>query len=168
MAHNIHSSDCTYNQANSSSTMPRVVQPGGLSGKMRVRYTDRRRLSLLASAKRIMEEEGVSLRRAAEQLKVAHSLFVKWEKQRAANPDPILAMIKKRCKAHHPGPTSQLKPIEVHLLRYIFEHREQGMAVATFDLVVKASTLSAEFREKHFTARCSAVKRFMRTHSLVY
>ncbi len=114
MADNIHSSDCTYNQANSSLTMPRVVQPSGLSGKMRVRYTDRRRLSLLASAKRVMEEEGVSLRRAAERLKVAHSLFVKWEKQRAANPDPFLAMIKKRCKAHHPGPTLQLKPIEVY------------------------------------------------------
>ncbi len=46
--------------------MPRVVHPGGLSRKMRVHYTAGRKLGLLASAKRIMEEEGVSLRRAAE------------------------------------------------------------------------------------------------------
>ena len=47
------------------SIMPRVVQPGGLSRIMRVRYTARRKLALLASAKRIMEEEGVTLREAA-------------------------------------------------------------------------------------------------------
>ena len=40
---------------------------------MHVRYTARRKLGLLASAKRIMEEEGVSLRQAAERLQVSHS-----------------------------------------------------------------------------------------------
>jgi hypothetical protein len=40
------------------SIMPRVVQPGGLSRIMRVHYTARRKLGLLASTKRIMEEEG--------------------------------------------------------------------------------------------------------------
>ena len=73
--------------------MPRVVQPGGLSGKMRVRYTARRKLALLASAKRIMEEEGLTLRMAAERLRVAHSLFVKWEAQRSANGDRSAATL---------------------------------------------------------------------------
>ena len=108
--------------------MPRVVQPGGLSGKMRVRYTARRKLALLASVKRVMEEEGLTLRMAAERLRVAHSLFVKWEALRSVEGDPILAMLKTKVKANHPGPASQLKPIEVPLLRYIFEQREQGMA----------------------------------------
>ena len=48
---------------------------------MRVRYTVRRKLGLLASAKRIMEEEGVSLRRVAARLQVAHSLIVKWQQE---------------------------------------------------------------------------------------
>ena len=77
-------------------------------------------------------------------------------------------MLKKRMKTKHPGPASQLKPIEGPLLCYIFEQREQGMAVATFDLAVKASTLSTEFRAKHFTARCSAIRRFLSAHSIVY
>jgi len=57
--------------------MPRVLQPGGLSRTMRVRYTAHRKLGLLASAKHIMEEEGVTLLQAANRLDVSHSLLVK-------------------------------------------------------------------------------------------
>ena len=42
------------------------------------------------------------------------------------------------------------------------------MTVHTFDLIVKASSLSPEFNAKHFVVRYSAVKRFMHTHLLVY
>ena len=105
-----------------------------------------------------MEEEGVSLRRAAERLQVAHSLFVKWQQQRAAEVDPILAMLKSKRKADCAGPLGQLKPLEHALLRHVFEQREQGITVHTFDLVIKASSLSTEFNAKHFTARCSAMK----------
>ncbi len=104
--------------------MPRVVQPGGLSQKMRVRYTARRMLGLLALAKRIMEEEGVSLRRAAKQLQVAHSLFMKWQQQQAADVDTILAMLNSKRKANCAGPLGQLKPLEHALLRHVFEQRE--------------------------------------------
>jgi hypothetical protein len=148
--------------------MPRVLQPGGLLRNMRVCYTARRKLGLLASAKRIMEEEGVTLRQAAEGLNVSHSLFVKWRQQQAADVDPILAMLKSKRKVAYVGPLGQLKPLEQALLRYIFEHPEQGMTVHTFNLVVKVSSLSPEFSAKHFVARCSAMKLFMRVHSLVY
>jgi hypothetical protein len=134
-----------------------------------VRYTAHRsKLGLLASAKRIMEEEGVTLRQAVERLYVSHSLFVRWRQQRAANVDPILAMLKSKRKAAHTGPLGQLKPLEQVLLRYIFEHPEQGVTVHTFDLVVKASPLSPKFNAKLFVARCSTVKQFMRAHLLVY
>jgi hypothetical protein len=113
-----------------------------------------------------MEEEGVSLRRAAERLQVDNSLIVRWQQQQAA--DPILEMLKCRLKAHHPGPLGQLKSLEDALLRHVFEKREQGINVHTLDLVVKASSLSPDFNGKHFIARCSAVRRFMRAHSLVY
>jgi hypothetical protein len=115
-----------------------------------------------------MEEEGVTLRQAAKRLGVSHSLFVKWRQQQAADVDPILTMLKSKRKTAHAGPLGQLKPLEQVLLRYIFEHREQGMTVHTFDLIVKASSLSPEFNAKHFVARCSAVKQFMRAHLLMY
>jgi hypothetical protein len=64
---------------------------------MRVRYTVCHKLGLLALAKRIMEEEGVSLRRAAARLQVVHSLIVKWQQERAADvEDPILTMLKSK------------------------------------------------------------------------
>jgi hypothetical protein len=40
--------------------MPRVIQPGGGGGKMRVRYTVRRKLGLVAASKR-MQAEGMTL-----------------------------------------------------------------------------------------------------------
>ena len=66
------------------------------------------------------------------------------------------------------GPLSQLKTIEEPLLRFIFEMREQGMSVSTLMVTIKASQLSPEFASKSVVARRSAVKRFLRAHSLVY
>ena len=53
--------------------MPRAFLPGRISGKRRAHYTARRRVALLASARRIQEEEGLSLRAVADQLRVDHS-----------------------------------------------------------------------------------------------
>jgi hypothetical protein len=82
--------------------------------------------------------------------------------------DPILALIKSKKKASHAGPLGQLKSIEPDLLRAIFELQEQGMKVDTFLVVIRASLLSLVFNAKSFTARCSAVKRFIRAHLFVY
>jgi len=59
------------------------------------------------------------------------------------------------------GPSSQLKAIEDGLLRYTFEKLEQGIEIKVFAVVLRASFMSPEFREKSFTVRCSCVKRFM-------
>ncbi len=74
----------------------------------------------------------------------------------------------KNKKAAHAGPLGQLKVIKEPLLCHIFELCEQGVMVSTFEVVVKASQLCPTFGMKHFVARCSAVKRFVCTHSLVY
>jgi len=68
----------------------------------------------------------------------------------------------------HTGPESQLAECEDQLLRFIFEHREQGMAVNILMVLIKASTLSKEFSEKSLMARYSALRRFIAKHSLVY
>jgi len=49
--------------------MPRVIQPGGGGGKMRVRYTARRKRGLVATSKRMMAE-GMTLRAATSELRV--------------------------------------------------------------------------------------------------
>ena len=129
-----------------NSIMPHVLQPGGLSQNMCVCYTACRKLGLFALVKRIMEEEGVTLRQAAEQLNVSHSLLVKWRLQRAAEVDPIMAMLNSKRKAKDAGPLGQLKPLEQALPRHIFEHRDQDTAVHTFNLVYKALSLVSNTR----------------------
>ena len=57
--------------------MPRVVQPSGGGGKMRVRYTARRKRGLVATAKR-MQADGISLRAAAEELRVSVTNLSRW------------------------------------------------------------------------------------------
>jgi hypothetical protein len=57
--------------------MPRVLQPGGGGGKMRVCYTARRKRGLVAASKR-MQAEGMSLCAAAEELRVSAANLSKW------------------------------------------------------------------------------------------
>ncbi len=80
-------------------TMPCVVQPGRISLLMRVRYTAHHKLGLFVVAKRLQEEEGWSIHRAAECLGIAHSLFMKWMKQQSDEINPNLAMIKSKMLA---------------------------------------------------------------------
>jgi len=49
--------------------MPRVIQPGGGGGKMRVRYTASRKRGLVAASKR-MQAEGMMLRAAVSEPRV--------------------------------------------------------------------------------------------------
>ncbi len=93
---------------------------------------------------------------------------MRWQKQQAADVNPILAFLKSKWMANHPGPIGQLKHLEHALLRHVFEQHEQGINVHMLDLVIKASSLSPEFNVKHFVARCSAVKRFLCANSLIY
>ncbi len=138
--------------------------------QMRLRYTARRKLGLLTAVERLQHEEGLTLRRAAERFFVAHSLIVKWKKQRGNGDDPFVALHRspKIKKAAHVGPLGQLKAIKEPLLCHIFELHEQGVTVSTFEVVVKASQLCPTFGAKHFVAQCSTVKRFVCTHSRVY
>ena len=66
------------------------------------------------------------------------------------------------------GVTSFLSPYTENLLSFIFEMRETGMAVSVNSIVLQASQLSREFREKTYTARHSAVHRFINVHGFVH
>jgi hypothetical protein len=48
--------------------MLRLTQPSGASRRMRVRYTAQRKLALLTIAKRLRDEEGISLRKSMGEL----------------------------------------------------------------------------------------------------
>jgi hypothetical protein len=147
--------------------MTKIVQPGGDSGQRRVRYTARRKYSLLATARRL-RLGGKSLNRAAAELRVSASNLSKWEKVGVGSMDPKDQLFKSKKMCSHPGPPGQLATIDEPLLRYVFEQREQGIVVDTFKIALRASFLSSGFHEKSFTARCSAVRRWIFAHSMSY
>ena len=66
------------------------------------------------------------------------------------------------------GVTSFLSPYTDNLLSFIFKMRETGMAVSVNSIVLKASQLSREFREKTITARHSAMRRLINVHGFVH
>ncbi len=109
--------------------MPRNRQPGGQSGQLRMRYIPCRKLALVAAVRRVMEEEGVSQNKAAARLGMLSSNITKWVKEH----EHLLIAGRKPTKSSHPGPENQLSEIKDSLLCFIFEHREQGMAVTIFN-----------------------------------
>ncbi len=126
---------------------------------MRVRYTARKKRGLV---------EGMTLRADTEELCVSAANLSKWASQGMGEIDRLDKILRSKKRAGHTGPSSQLKAIKDGLMHYIFKKREQGIEVSTFTVVLRASFLSPEFREKSFTARCSCVKRFLHAHSFSY
>ena len=63
---------------------------------------------------------------------------------------------------------STLIPYTDPLLSYIFELHETGMAVSYTTVLLKAASVSREFREKSQKAQYSMVKRFVKAHGLVH
>ena len=147
--------------------MMKASHPDGESVKRRVRYTARKKYSLLATAQRL-RRGGMSLNRAASELHVSAANLSKWEMAGVGSMDPKDKLFKSMKKAKLPGPPSQLEVIDEALLRYVFEQREQGFVVDTLKIVLRASFLFPGFRDKSFTARCSAVKRWLVAHSMRY
>ena len=147
--------------------MPRVLQPGGGGGKMRVRYAARRKRGLVATSK-CMIVEGMTLRAATSELRVSVANISRWTLQGMGKIDRLDKILRSKKKAALTGPSSQLKAIEDGLLRYIFEKREQGIEVSTFTVMLRASFMLPKFHEKSFTAHCSCVKCFLFAHSFSY
>ncbi len=134
---------------------------------MRVRYTARRKRGLVATSKRMMAE-GMTLRAAASELRVSAANHSKWASQGMGEIDRLDKILRSKKKVALTGPSSQLKVIEDGLLRYIFEKREQGIEIKVFTVMLRASFMSPELREKSVTARCSCVKHFLHAHSFSY
>jgi hypothetical protein len=147
--------------------MPCVIQPGGGSERIHLCYTARRKVALLAAARRL-QGEGRSLQSAADKLRVSVANLSRWAVQKIDQINPMDSLFTKKKKVVHPGPLSQLMAIEEPLLRYIFELRKQGQTINTFINVLRALYILPEFGKKSFIAQCCAVKQFCYAHSMTY
>ncbi len=115
--------------------MVKFVHPGGESGKRCIRYTARRKYSLLATAW-CLRLGGKLLNRATAELCVSAANLSKWEKAGVGTMDPKDKLFKSKKMCSHPGPSGQLATIDEPLLCYVFEQREQGLVIDTFKIAL--------------------------------
>ena len=139
-------------------------QEEGCSGgmKKRRRFTLQEKLMYLWVIQWKVDK-GLSLWEASKSINVSHKQIVNWKKQA----EKIQSKNSQHAKSLGDGVTSFLSLYTDNLLSFIFEMRETGMAVSVNSIVLKASQLSREFREKSITARHSAVRRFINVHGFV-
>ena len=107
-------------------------------------------------------DKGFSLREASKLRNISHKQILNWKKQAATMKNKN----NQQAKSLGDGVTSFLSLYTDNLLSFIFEMRETGMSVSVNSIILKASQLSREFREKTYTARHSAVHRFINVHGI--
>jgi hypothetical protein len=96
--------------------MVHIRQPGGESGKIRVRYTARRKYGLLAAARRVLEGGRRSLNSVACELHVGSLNLSRWEQEKVGEMDPKDKLFKSKKMSSHLGPPGQLSAIDEPLL----------------------------------------------------
>ena len=143
--------------------------PGQLSTtKKRRRFTLQEKMCLVRSIKRriegSLETSRVSLRTACHEANIHHKQYILWTKEFNAMREAKNVHAKSKCI----GRSSILQPIQEQLLRFIFELREQGMGVTTIMVMLKAASLSREYREKSRNAQYHSARRFIMSHGLVH
>ena len=109
-------------------------------------------------------DKGFSLQEASKLINISHKQILDWKKQAATMKNKN----NQQTKSLGDGVTPFLSPYTDNLLSFIFKMRETGMAASVNSIVLKASQLSSEFREKTYTARHSAVHRFINVHGFMH
>ena len=109
-------------------------------------------------------DKGISLRKPSKSINISHKQILDWKKQS----EKMKGKSNQHAKSWGDGVQSFLSPYTDRLLSFIFEMRETGMSVSVNSIVLKASQLSREFREKSMTARHSAIHRFINVHGFVH
>ena len=140
-------------------------QDKGCSGstKKRRRFILQEKLMYLWVIHRKVDK-GLSLQEASKSINISHKQILDWKKQVGTMKNKN----NQHAKSLGDGVTSFLSLYTDNLLSFIFNMRETGMAVSVNSIVLKASQLSREFREKTYTARHSAVCRFISVHGFVH
>ena len=129
----------------------------------RRRFTISDRLAIVRNVRRHIAT-GESIRGACKALNIIPKQYREWSKSTEA----LTGHRNPNAKSTAPGNDSTLKPIEQDLLRFIFEHREQGIAVSISLVAIQAARLMPEFKEKPSRARYQSVRRWIRKHGLVH
>ena len=129
----------------------------------RCRYMIQEKLMILCQVRQRMNN-GASQHSVCNSININRKLIHNWNKQFPQLIDAMNNKAKCLCK----GMQSCLFPFSDSLLFFIFELREQGMAVNTSMILMKAAKISRQFCERSREAQISCVQRFVKAQGLVH
>ena len=109
-------------------------------------------------------DKGLSLQEALKSINISHKQILDLKKQ----VEKMKSKNNQHAKSLGDSVTLFLSPYTDSFLSFSFKMRETGMAVSVISIVLKASQLIREFREKTITARHSAMHRFINVHGFVH
>ena len=127
------------------------------------KYMIQEKLMILRQVRRQMNN-GASQHSECNSINMNRKLINDWNKQLPQLIDATNNKAKSLCK----GMKSCLFSFSDSLLSFIFELREQGMAVNMSMILMKAAKISRQFHEKSWEAQISCVQRFMKAQGLVH
>ena len=139
-----------------------------LTDSRHVTLTPREKVEIVEQVMEWMADTGLSLRHAAEILKVSRTNLSRWMRE--------LSLLKKKSvspsspRTCHPGRTSQLAPVHDELLFFVEEYRRAGFAISKRMLVFQAARLSEEeslFYRNTKVGKVHAITRWMERNDLV-
>jgi hypothetical protein len=138
-----------------------------------MRYPISLKREVVKKAKELLNQ-GVSLRKTAasfdNHLKLSAIQLSNWikkeEKMNAA--DPISGIVMSaQALSLHPGKQSTISGISAQLLEWITQNRDKGMPVSRNMVIIKASSLDANFRRKSASSKYAIICRFLYMNKLV-
>ena len=140
---------------------------GGTSGIARKRYSVLHKCQVAQYALAQLAMLGNSMRKIALDVQVPRTMLERWCRQ--VNQLKEHVKLASKSLSMGTGPVGQLESVQDQLHEWLFEKREQGMAISITHVVWKAQKfIGPEFATKSFNAKFHATQRWLRRFKYVY
>ncbi len=149
--------------------MPRTCahrKLGGSSGRTHKRYSVLQKCQVVKYALDQNTQFGTSFRSTALEVQVAPNVLTRWCQQQVQLSEK--AKINGKSLSLCAGPVGQLDAVQDQLHTWLFEKREQGMAIITHVVWKAQKFLGPIFTDKSFNAKFLATQRWLRKFAYVY
>ena len=138
--------------------------PPALLSTKRRRFSLKDRMAIIRHEQRLTDSYEMTRREVCAEVNIHHhSMHIKWMKHLDEMTQQRNVTAKSLCHGRPPC----LEACKDNLLRFIFEHREQGMAVSVSMVIRRAKQILPQFALKSGSAQYHSALRFVRSQGLV-
>ena len=150
--------------------MPRTCvhqKLGGSSGITRKRYSVLQKCQVVNYVLALQAQTDTSLRKISIDIQIPPYVLLRWLRQHVQLREK--AKVDSKSLSLCAGPVGQLEAVQDQLHTWLFEKREQGMAISITHVVWKAQKfIGSEFTDKSFNAKFMVTKCWLKKFAYVY